>query len=79
MLGEDEWRVLSAWATGTMAETPPTARQVMHWIGRLGGWLRRGEHDHPGPTCLWRGLGHLPDMVRGYLLALDIHGIRAGP
>jgi len=79
ILNEDEWRVLSAWATGTMAETAPTAQQVTHWIGKLGGWLARGKHDHPGPTCLWRGLGHLPDLVRGYLLALQIHGIRAGP
>jgi len=79
LLSADEWRVLSAWATGTMATTPPTARQVMHWLGKLGGWLTRGKHDHPGPTCLWRGLGHLPDLVRGYLLALHIHGIRAGP
>jgi hypothetical protein len=79
LLSEDEWRVLSAWATGTMAASPPTAQQGMHWIGRLGGWLRRGPHDHPGATCLWRGLGHLLDMVRGYLLALHVHGIRAGP
>lgn len=79
LLSPEEWRVLSAWATGRVPATPPTAREVMHWIGRRGGWLRRGPHDHPGTTCLWRGLGHLLDMVRGYLLALRIHGIRAGP
>jgi hypothetical protein len=26
---QDEWRVLSAWATGRMAETTPSAKQAM--------------------------------------------------
>jgi hypothetical protein len=79
LLTEDEWRLLSAWATGTMADTPPRAHQAMRWIGKLGGWLARGKQDHPGTTCMWRGLGHLPNLVQGYLLALQVHGIRDGP
>lgn len=78
-LSEEEWRVLSAWATGTMAETPPRAHQVTRWIGKLGGWLPRGKHDHPGTTCMWRGLVRVPDLVHGYRLALRVHGIRDGP
>jgi hypothetical protein len=79
LLSEEEWQVLSAWATGELAVTIPDARQAMHWIGRLGGWLARGELDNPGTTCIWRGLGRLPAMAQGYLLALKLHGIRAGP
>ncbi len=79
LLSEEEWRVLSAWATGKMAATPPRAQEVTRWIGKLGGWLARGKHDHPGTTCMWRGLVRLPTMVQGYLLALQIHGIRDGP
>jgi hypothetical protein len=79
LLSEDEWRVLSAWATGTMAETPPSAQQAMRWIGKLGGWLARGNQDNPGTTCMWRGLVRLPCMVQGYVLALQAHGIRDGP
>jgi len=78
-LSEAEWRVLSAWATGRMAETAPSAHQVTHWIGKLGGWLPRGKHDHPGTTCMWRGLVRVPDLVHGYMLALRVHGIRDGP
>jgi hypothetical protein len=78
-LNEEEWRVLSAWATGNMADTPPSAQQVMRWIGKLGGWLARGKNDNPGTTCMWRGLTRLPSMVQGYLLALQVHGIRDGP
>ena len=79
MLSEDEWQVLSAWATGTMVDTVPSAQQAARWIGKLGGWLPRGKQDNPGTTCMWRGLIRLPDMVQGYLLALHLHGIRAGP
>ncbi len=79
MLSETEWQVLSAWATGTIADTVPNAQQAARWIGKLGGWLPRGKNDHPGTTCMWRGLVRLPSMVQGYLLALQVHGIRAGP
>ena len=79
ILKEEEWRVLSAWAHGTMAETAPTLQEATRWIGKMGGWLARGKHDHPGTTCIWRGLVRLPTLVQGYLLALRIHGIRAGP
>jgi hypothetical protein len=78
-LREEEWRVLSAWATGKMAETAPNAQQGTRWIGKLGGWLPRGKHDNPGTTCMWRGLVRLPNLVQGYLLALQVHGIRDGP
>jgi hypothetical protein len=78
-LSEEEWRVLSAWATGEMAHTPPSAQQVTRWIGKLGGWLPRGKQDNPGTTCMWRGLLRLPSMVQGYLLALHVHRIRDGP
>jgi hypothetical protein len=34
------------------ADGPPRAQHVMHWIGKLGGWVARGEHDNPGTTCM---------------------------
>jgi hypothetical protein len=79
ILNEDEWRVLSAWATGATAETIPSAQEATRWIDKLGGWLARGKQDHPGTTCIWRGMVRLPVLVQGYLLALHTHGIRAGP
>jgi len=79
ILSHEEWEVLGAWATGTMVGKPPSARQVAHWMGKLGGWVSRGKQDNPGTTCMWRGLVCLPSMVQGYLLALRLHGIRDGP
>lgn len=79
ILPPEEWRVLSAWATGKVPAKPPGTQQAMRWIGKMGGWLARGKQDNPGTTCMWRGLGQLPVMAQGYLLALRIHGVRAGP
>ena len=79
ILSEEEWHVLSAWATGKIADKAPNVRQAMRWIGNLGGWLPRGKQDNPGTTCMWRGLARLPSMVQGYLLALKVHGVRDGP
>ena len=79
ILKEEEWRVLSAWATGRLAETAPSAQQATRWIGKMGGWLSRGKQDHPGTTCMWRGLVRLQSMTQGYLMALSVHDIRAGP
>jgi len=79
ILSEDEWHVLSAWATGQIGDTAPYAQQAMRWIGKLGGWRNRGKSDNPGTTCMWRGLARLPSMAQGYRLALQIHGIRDGP
>jgi hypothetical protein len=79
ILNEQEWRVLSAWATGQAAHTPPSAQQAMRWIGKIGGWLARGKEDNPGTTCMWRGLVRLANMVQGYILALQVYSIRDGP
>jgi hypothetical protein len=79
ILKDEEWRILSAWANGKMAKKVPRVQEVTRWIGKMGGWLARGKQDHPGTTCIWRGLARLPTLVQGYLLALRVHGIRAGP
>lgn len=79
ILSEEEWHVLSAWATGKIPHTAPNSQQAMRWIGKMGGWVSRGKQDNPGTTCMWRGLARLPTMAQGYLLALHAHGVRAGP
>ena len=79
ILSKEEWRVLSVWATGKVADIAPSAQQAARWIGKLGGWLARGKEDNPGTTCMCRGLVRLPNIVQGYLLALQVHGLRDGP
>ena len=31
------WRMLNAWTTGPTADSPPSARPALRWIGKLGG------------------------------------------
>ncbi|MFH1090746.1 MAG: IS4 family transposase [Pseudomonadota bacterium] len=38
---------------------PPTLKQAIMWIGRLGGHLGRKSDGRPGIRTLWRGLRDL--------------------
>ena len=47
---------------------PPTLRDAVRRIARLGGFLGRKGDGEPGVKTLWRGLRRLNDMVAGYRL-----------
>lgn len=68
-VSEDEWRVLWAVHNNRPAperQAPPTLRQAVLWIGRLGGHLGRKGDGMPGVRTLWRGFRDLQIMVRFY-------------
>lgn len=66
-----EWEVL--WLQFRPGEAlptqPPSLREAMRWIGRLGGFLARKADGEPGVKVLWRGLRQLHAMVIGFRLA----------
>lgn len=78
-LREEERRVLTPWATSKTAGTIPSVQRATGWFGKVGDWLASGKQDHSGTGCIRRGLVRLRNLVQGYLLALQIHGIRDGP
>ncbi len=55
---ESEWKALYAYINRTpeVPVEPPGLGQVMHWIGRLGGFVKCKSNPHPGPITLARGL-----------------------
>lgn len=68
-VSEDEWRVLWAVQNKRPAperQAPPTLRQAVLWIGRLGGHLGRKGDGMPGVRTLWRGFRDLQIMVQFY-------------
>ena len=69
-LEESEWTVLFCYFNrGRKASVrPPTLRQAVRWIGRLGGFLARRSDGEPGPTVLWRGLQRLQDLAQAWML-----------
>jgi hypothetical protein len=59
-----ECRVLSCWATKNAAfKQPPSIKQAVYWIARIGGFLGRKSDGAPGVQCLWRGMLGLQSMV----------------
>jgi len=67
----EEWEIL--WRhfqpEKALPQQPPTLRQAMRWIGRLGGFLARKGDGEPGVKVLWRGLRQLQAMLIGFRLA----------
>jgi Transposase DNA-binding/Transposase Tn5 dimerisation domain len=49
---------------------PPTLREAVRQVARLGGFLGRRHDGDPGVQVLWRGLRRLHDLVEGYQLTL---------
>jgi hypothetical protein len=68
LLEPEEWQALycAIHVTATPPATPPSLRQVVHWLGRLGGFLDRRGDGEPGVTVLWKGFQHLADLTTMY-------------
>jgi hypothetical protein len=74
ILSEDAWKAL--WLRFkkkrlTAKVKPPTIKQAILWIGRLGGHLNRKSDGMPGVRTLWRGWRDLTLLVTGYRLARE--------
>lgn len=52
-----------------LPENPPTLKEAIIWIARLGGYLARKHDRPPGPLVLWRGLQELELLAEGYRIA----------
>lgn len=69
VLGGDEWRVLWVRVHGGPLppdQEPPTMREAVRMIGRLGGHLGRKCDGLPGVRSLWKGWYVLQLLVEGY-------------
>ena len=57
-LTEDEWKILYRVAKKTkkLPEKPPTIKEAVVMIAKLGGFLARKSDGFPGVTVIWRGL-----------------------
>jgi len=73
VLSEDEWQVLWAYTRKrplAEAPSPPTMREAVRMIGRLGGHLGRKGDGMPGMKTLWLGWHDLQILVEGYHVSL---------
>lgn len=69
-LASEEWQALYAFQHGGEAPPggPPTLREAVRMIARLGGFLARRGDGEPGPKTVWRGLCRLHDITAAWLL-----------
>ncbi len=60
-----EWQALFAFRQRPrrLPDQPPSLRQVVRWIGRLGGFLGRKGDGDPAVKVLWRGWQRLQDIT----------------
>lgn len=72
LLADEEWKVLYTriYHTKQYPKIPPTIRDAVRWIAKLGGFLARKNDREPGPITLWRGWKRLIDLAEGWNLAL---------
>jgi len=70
LLALEEWQALycAIHHTPTPPPTPPTLRQAVRWLARLGGFLERRGDGEPGVTVLWKGFQHLADLTTMYCI-----------
>jgi hypothetical protein len=63
-----EWRALYAYhyPTMKMPEKPPTLREAIRLIARLGGFLGRKGDGEPGVKVIWQGFAELEKLARLY-------------
>lgn len=64
ILADYEWKPLYCiiHRTTRLPNKLPTVRQVVRWIGQLGGFLGRKGDKEPGVTVIWRGWQRLTDI-----------------
>jgi hypothetical protein len=70
LLALEEWQALycAIHHTPTPPPMPPSLRQAVRWIARLGGFLARRGDGEPGVTVLWKGFQHLADLTTMYCI-----------
>ncbi len=71
VLQTHEWQALhcTIHQTPVPSSVPPTLRQAVHWIARLGGFLDRRSDGEPGVKTIWLGLRRLSDIAATWQLS----------
>jgi len=69
ILEDHEWQALSCYITKTRQppEKPPSVREAVRMIAKLGGFLGRKNDGEPGMTYIWRGWGKLTLIAEFWL------------
>lgn len=79
-LSEDEWRALCVFYTKKLPPVkPPSIKEAVLMIAKLGGFFGRKSDGNPGTTTVWRGLARLEGLTLGFKAAEAVFNQRDGP
>ncbi|RXZ76746.1 IS4 family transposase [Paenibacillaceae bacterium] len=72
VMEDEEWRVLYRIAnkTNTVPDQPPSLREVIFALAKLGGFLGRKSDGDPGVKVIWRGLQAFRTVFENYRFLL---------
>ena len=56
-------------------KNPPTLRELIRQMARLGGFLGRKGDGEPGVKTLWQGLARVGDFVQGIEFMRATHAL----
>lgn len=67
---EEEWKALYCYVhkTPIAPDKPPTLREAIRMVGRIGGHLGRKSDGEPGTVTLWRGIQRLDTATEMYII-----------
>ena len=64
---DDEWKAVTVFQTRKPPpEQPPSLREMIRAVARLGGFLGRKSDGEPGTENLWRGLQRMDDIAEAF-------------
>jgi hypothetical protein len=73
VLPPEQWQVMHRvlHKADPLPAGPPSLREAVRQIARLGGFLARKGDGEPGVKTIWRGLRRLDDLVTGWKLSRE--------
>lgn len=73
ILKKNEWQAIYCVVNNTieLPETPPSMKEIVLLIAKLGGFLARKSDGEPGAKVIWRGLKKLDYIVETWSKALS--------
>jgi hypothetical protein len=74
ILTSDEWKTLyiREHQINKLPDKPPTIKEAVIWLGKLGGFMNRKHDNLPGQMALWRGYENLKESI----ITLSIMGLQ---
>ena len=73
IMSVDEWEALYCFINKSVAPpiAPPTTKEAVKMLAKMGGFLGRKNDKDPGMKVIWRGLRRLGDITEAYKIFAD--------